>query len=460
MSSPIHSLSQVLADASEGAWVEVQGWVRTLRESKGIFFLMIYDGSSAAHVQAVGDPNQFSLGELHTGVSLRISGVWTPSRGAKQAYDILIDKMEILGKCSPDEYPLQPKRHSLAFLREHVDLRVRTQTFGAIFRLRHHAACAIHDFFRERGFIHIHTPLLTHSDAEGAGETFQVTAPEKEDFFGRKIHLTVSGQLEAEMLMMGLGKVYNFAPSFRAENSNTPRHLAEFWMVEAEMAFHNLEDSVVCAENLLNSVLSYVLKHGASDLEILNAYHRHENKGSSKFRDLREKIERVLSDPFVLISYTEAFEILRKSAPQKKGKFVYPIDNWGVSLQTEHEKYLVEKHGHIPVIIRDYPKSAKPFYMSLNEDNKTVAGMDILFPEIGELIGGSQREEREDILRSRISEQNIPEESLSSYLNTRRFGTVPHSGFGLGFERFLQFLTGMSNIRDVIPFPRSPGSAA
>ena len=406
-----------------------------------------------------------------------VSGALIESQGSGQNVELNATNIEVIGKADPEKYPLQSKRHSLEFLREIAHLRPRTNTLSAVYRIRHALIFAVHKFFTEKGFINVHTPVITASDAEGAGEMFKVTAmdlnnlPRKDDsqidftkdFFGREANLTVSGQLEAELAASALSDVYTFGPTFRAENSNTARHLAEFWMIEPEMAFYDLEDSMSLAEEFVKYLVKYALEKCGDDLEFLNQREIEEDK-NKPMQDrnelgLLERLQFVIDNEFIRINYTDAIDVLMNSKPNKKGKFQFPIMEWGVDLQSEHERYLVENHFKKPVIIFDYPKEIKAFYMRMNDDGKTVAAMDVLFPGIGEVIGGSQREERLDELKKRIKENGINESDLWWYLDIRRFGTVPHSGFGLGFERFVQFTTGMTNIRDVIPFPRTPGNA-
>ncbi|RMG78596.1 MAG: asparagine--tRNA ligase [Bacteroidetes bacterium] len=460
-----------------GKPVEVSGWVRTKRESKNVAFIALNDGSCLTSLQIVADWSKISedvLKEIHTGTSVVVKGQLVESQGKGQKVEVLAESLKILGKADPDEYPLQPKRHSLEFLREIAHLRFRTNTFGAVFRIRHSLAFAVHKYFNDRDFFYIHSPIITGSDAEGAGEMFQVTTldlqnvPKTEsgevdyskDFFAKPANLTVSGQLEAELAAMGLSKVYTFGPTFRAENSNTTRHLAEFWMIEPEMAFYDIHDNMDLAEDFLKYCIRYVLENNPEDLAFLEKRLLDEEKtkpqNERSAKPLIEKLKTVIETEFERITYTEAVDILKNSKPNKKKKFQYPVNEWGVDLQSEHERYLVEKHFQKPVIIRDYPKEIKAFYMRLNEDGKTVRGMDVLFPGIGEIIGGSQREERLDYLMEGIKRFHIPEETMWWYIETRKFGSVPHSGFGLGFERLVQFVTGMSNIRDVIPFPRYP----
>ena len=458
----------------------VMGWVRTKRSNKHVTLIAINDGSCIQNYQCVADPELIPddvLRKANTGACLKITGTIVASQGAGQSTEIQATAIVILGEADPDKFPIQPKKHSLEFLRENAHLRMRTNTFGAIFRVRHQLSFAIHQYFHKKGFVYIHSPIVTASDAEGAGETFQVTTldlnnPPKneaggidfqEDFFGRATNLTVSGQLEGELAAMALSEVYTFGPTFRAENSNTTRHLAEFWMVEPEMAFFDAEDNQNLAEDFLQFIIGFALKHCKEDLEFLDK--RAAEEDSVKKADQRsdmgllERLSFVTQNEFVRITYTEAFEILKASKPNKKKKFAYLIEEWGTDLQSEHERFLVEKHFKKPVIITDYPKEIKSFYMKQNEDGKTVAAMDILFPGIGEIVGGSQREENLEKLSQRMDELEISKEEMWWYLDTRKFGTTPHAGFGLGFERLVLFVTGMSNIRDVIHFPRTPGNA-
>ncbi|HPQ22445.1 MAG TPA: asparagine--tRNA ligase, partial [Saprospiraceae bacterium] len=406
------------------------------------------------------------------------TGLLVESQGRGQKVELKAESIEILGDADPEKYPLQPKKHSLEFLREIAHLRFRTNTFGAVFRIRHGVAFAIHQFFHERGFVYLHSPIITGSDAEGAGEMFQVSTlnldnvPKneqgnvdfKKDFFGKATNLTVSGQLEAELAALALGQVYTFGPTFRAENSNTSRHLAEFWMIEPEVAFADLNDDMDLAEDMLKYVMKYILDHYQEDLNFLEQRLADEEKTKPQNErsplPLKEKLLFCVDNDFERLSYTEAINILKNCKPNKKGQFQYIIEDWGADLQSEHERYLVEKHFNKPVILTDYPKNIKAFYMKVNEDGKTVRAMDILFPGIGEIVGGSQREERYEVLVERMKEMHIPEEEMYWYLDTRKYGTCPHAGFGLGFERLVQFITGMTNIRDVIPFPRFPGNAA
>ncbi len=456
--------------------ITVMGWVRTFRNNQ---FIALNDGSSNDQLQIVLELGKFDDGllkKITTGASVKATGLLLESPGKGQKVELKASALEILGESDPEKFPLQPKKHSLEFLREIAHLRFRTNTFGAVFRLRHGLAFATHQFFQERGFIYLHTPVITATDAEGAGEMFKVTTlpfdstPRtesgdvnfREDFFGRATNLTVSGQLEGELAAMGLGEIYTFGPTFRAENSNTARHLAEFWMIEPEMAFYDLEDNMDLAEAFVRYLIHYSLKNNRADLEFLDQRLAEEEKqklqAERNDQGLIEKLESVANQNFQRISYTEAIDILRDSSSYKKKKFKYDVA-WGIDLQSEHERYLVEKHFKKPVIVTGYPKEIKAFYMRQQEDGKTVAAMDILAPGIGEIVGGSQREERLDKLEARMREMDIPLEQMWWYLDTRRFGTVPHSGFGLGFERMVQFVSGMSNIRDVIPFPRTPKNA-
>lgn len=470
-------IGEILKSEAQNQSIMVFGWVRTFRSNR---FIAVNDGSCLANLQAVVDFEKFDeaiLKRITVGAAIQLEGNLTPSLGSGQNVELTVTKINILGDSDPSVYPLQPKKHSLEFLRQIAHLRFRTNTFSAIFRIRHHVAFAIHHFFHQRGFYYLHSPIITGSDAEGAGEMFRVTTLDlnklprtdnneidfKEDFFGKSTNLTVSGQLEGELAAMALGQVYTFGPTFRAENSNTPRHLAEFWMIEPEVAFFDLNDNMDLAEDLLISVIKSVMVSCAEDLKFLSEREIEEDKQKPQLErnemPLLERLQFCLDHKFERISYTEAIEILKNSTPNKKGKFQFPIKEWGADLQSEHERYLVEKHFKKPVILTNYPKEIKAFYMRQNEDEKTVAAMDILFPGIGEIIGGSQREERLDRLEKRMNEMHIPTEEMSWYLDTRRFGTCPHAGFGLGFERLILFITGMSNIRDVIPFPRFPGSA-
>ena len=471
-------LKALLATTPAGQEVTVQGWVRTFRANR---FIALNDGSTLRNLQCVVDFENFDedlLKEVTTGAALKISGRYVESQGKGQAAEIQVEALHVYGTADPESYPIQPKKHSFEFLREKAHLRVRTATFSAVMRVRAALAFGVHKFFQEEGFHYVNTPIITGSDAEGAGEMFRVSTLDaknpplneagevnhQEDFFGKETHLTVSGQLEAETYAMGLGEVYTFGPTFRAENSNTTRHLAEFWMIEPEMAFYDLDDNMDLAEKFIKSVLRYVLENCQEDLAFLDERFAKEESSKPKQErsemGLLEKINFVVNNDFKRLSYTEAIEILRNSKPNKKKKFTYPIDAWGADLQSEHERYLVEKHFKTPVVLFDYPAKIKAFYMRMNEDGKTVRAMDILFPGIGEMVGGSQREERLDVLKERIATMGIEEEELWWYLELRKFGTAPHSGFGLGFERLVLFTTGMGNIRDVIPFPRTPQNAS
>jgi len=469
-------ISDLLAQQPIGETVTVMGWVRTKRGSKNVAFIALNDGSTIKNIQIVAELaniDEALVDRATTGAAIAVVGNVVASQGSGQTIEITCNQLEILGDANPEEYPLQPKKHSLEFLREIAHLRFRTNTFSAVARIRHAMTYAIHSFFNERGFYNIHTPLLTATDGEGAGEMFQVTTlnmanpPKnedgsinfKEDFFGKPANLAVTGQLEAELAALALSQVYTFGPTFRAENSNTTRHLAEFWMIEPEVAFADNNDNMDLAESMLKYCVKYALENCMDDLEFLSKRLQEEEKSKpqdQRSMELIEKLNFVLTNDFERITYTEAIDILKNSKPNKNKKFQYIIDEWGADLQSEHERYLVEKHFKKPVIITDYPAAIKAFYMKLNDDGKTVKAMDILFPGIGEIVGGSQREERYDVLKQKIAQFNIPEESVWWYLETRKFGTVPHAGFGLGFERLLLFVTGMTNIRDVIPFPRTP----
>jgi asparaginyl-tRNA synthetase len=458
--------------------VNAKGWVRTKRGNKQIAFIALNDGSTIHNIQIVIDLANFDenlVKNITTGASLSVNGTLVKSMGQGQNVEIQAKEIEVYGTADPETYPLQKKGHTLEFLREIAHLRFRTNTFGAVFRIRHAMAFAIHKYFNDNNFYYLHTPIVTGSDAEGAGEMFRVSTFEPgneprtedgkidytEDFFGKETNLTVSGQLEAELGATALSNVYTFGPTFRAENSNTPRHLAEFWMVEPEMAFYDIKDNMDLAEDMLKYLVKYAIDNCIDDLKFLETRLLDEEKNkpqNERSMPLIEKLESILNNSFERLTYTEAVEILKNSKPAKKGKFQFPVE-WGIDLQSEHERYLVEKHFQKPVILIDYPKDIKAFYMKQNDDNKTVRAMDILFPGIGEIIGGSQREENYDKLCARIKEMGIPEKDMWWYLETRKFGTVPHSGYGLGFERLVLFVTGMSNIRDVIPFPRTPKNA-
>ncbi|WP_340065034.1 asparagine--tRNA ligase [Ascidiimonas aurantiaca] len=457
--------------------VLIKGWVRTFRSNR---FIALNDGSTIHNIQCVVDFDTFDeslLKRITTGAAIEVKGTLVESQGKGQKIEIQVSELTVLGDSDPEEYPIQPKKHSLEFLREKAHLRVRTNTFGAVMRVRSRLAFAVHDYFQKNGFFHVHTPIITGSDAEGAGEMFRVTTLDAKnppltedgsvdfsrDFFGKETNLTVSGQLEAENFAMALGKVYTFGPTFRAENSNTSRHLAEFWMIEPEVAFIDLAGNMDLAEDFIKYVIQYVLDHCKDDLVFLEKRLADEEKGKPQQErsemTLIQKLRFVLDNHFKRVSYTEAIDILKNSKPNKKKKFQYVIEGWGADLQSEHERYLVEKHFKCPVILFDYPANIKAFYMRLNEDGKTVRAMDILFPGIGEIVGGSQREERYEVLKQKIADLDIDEEELWWYLELRKFGTAVHSGFGLGFERLVQFVTGMTNIRDVIPFPRTPQNA-
>ena len=447
----------------------IRGWVRTFRANR---FIAINDGSCLANMQCIVDFEQVSedvLAEINTGAAVEITGTFVESQGKGQKYEIQASNINILGVSNADEYPIQPKKHSLEFLREKAHLRVRTNTFGAVMRVRAALSFAVHQYFTQNGFYQVHTPIITGSDAEGAGEMFRVTTKDPEqnddkpDFFGKETNLTVSGQLEAETYAMGLGKVYTFGPTFRAENSNTSRHLAEFWMIEPEVAFNDLEDNMDLAEDFIKSVLGYVLENCKEDLGFLDQRFAKEEAIKPEIKrspmGLLERLQFVTQNQFKRVSYTEAIDILKNSKPNKKKKFKYTVDGWGIDLQSEHERYLVEKHFTSPVIIFDYPAEIKAFYMRMNEDGKTVRAMDVLFPSVGEMVGGSQREERLDRLIERMKSMDVDLKELWWYLDLRRFGTAIHAGFGLGFERLVLYTTGMNNIRDVIPYPRTPLSA-
>ena len=471
-------IKEILKNGKPGEKINAKGWVRTKRGSKNVNFVALNDGSTIHNLQVVIEVSAFDeemLKDITTGAAISVNGELVESAGSGQNIELNALKIELLGKADPEKYPIQPKKHSLEFLRENAHLRFRTNTFSAVFRIRHAMAFAIHKYFNEKGFNYLHTPIITASDAEGAGQMFHVSTlnPKNppltedgeidysKDFFGRPTNLTVSGQLEGELGALALGEIYTFGPTFRAENSNTTRHLAEFWMIEPEMAFYDLNDNMDLAEEFLKYCIKYALEHCADDLQFLADRLKQEEKDKpqdQRSMDLIEKLEFVLNNDFVRITYTEAIEILMNSKPYKKKKFQFPVE-WGIDLQSEHERYLVEKHFKCPVILTDYPKNIKAFYMKQNDDGKTVRAMDVLFPQIGEIIGGSQREENLEKLETRMKEMDIPVGEMWWYLDTRRFGTVVHSGFGLGFERFMLFVTGMGNIRDVIAFPRTPKSA-
>ena len=472
-----NSVAELLKSGSVLQEVIIKGWVRTFRSNR---FIALNDGSTINNIQCVIDfentPEE-TLKRITTGAAISIKGIIAESQGKGQSVEIQVSNIEILGDSNADEYPIQPKKHSFEFLRENAHLRVRTNTFSAVMRVRSKLSFAVHKYFQDNGFNYVNTPIVTGSDAEGAGEMFRVTsfednkAPVTEDgkidytkdFFGKETNLTVSGQLEAEAYAMALGKVYTFGPTFRAENSNTTRHLAEFWMIEPEVAFMDLDGNMDLAEDFIKSVLTYVLEHCKEDLAFLDERFMQEEKTKPQLQrsemSLLEKLKFVADNNFKRVSYTEAIDILRNCKPNKKKKFQYPIYDWGADLQSEHERFLVEKHFKCPVILYDYPADIKAFYMRLNEDGKTVRAMDVLFPGIGEMVGGAQREERYDVLVEKMKAMNIDEKELWWYLDLRKFGTAVHSGFGLGFERLVQFTTGMGNIRDVIPFPRTPQNA-
>ncbi|WP_295812984.1 asparagine--tRNA ligase [uncultured Apibacter sp.] len=477
-----YSIKELLAKGKDALQEEVivRGWVRSFRSNQ---FIALNDGSGQNNIQIIINYNNFdteTLKQITTASSLYVEGMVTESKGAGQDIEVVANVIKVYGFANPEEVQetiLQPKRHSLEKLREQAHLRFRTNTFAAVMRVRNALSFAIHQYFNKNGFCYINTPIITGSDAEGAGEMFTVTNLNLEnipkdtdgktdfsqDFFGKKTNLTVSGQLEAETAAMGLGKVYTFGPTFRAENSNTTRHLAEFWMVEPEVAFYDLDDDMNLAEDFLKYCIQYAIEHCKEDLDFLNKRFEDEQKQKPKEeksdQNLLEKLDFVLKNKFIRLSYTEAIEILKNSKPNQKKKFKYLIDEWGADLQSEHERYLVEKHFKSPVVLYDYPAKIKAFYMRLNDDHKTVRAMDVLFPGIGEIIGGSQREERIEVLKQKMQDMNIDEKELWWYLDTRKFGTVPHSGFGLGLERLVLFVTGMGNIRDVIPFPRTPKNA-
>ncbi|WP_108424952.1 asparagine--tRNA ligase [Flagellimonas amoyensis] len=472
-----YSIKELLTKQPVGDSVEVNGWVKTFRSNR---FIALNDGSTIHNLQCVVDfenADEALLKQVTTGAALKISGTLVESQGKGQTVEIQATAIFVHGTADPETYPIQPKKHSLEFLREKAHLRVRTNTFSAVMRVRSVLSFAIHSYFQQNGFYYMHAPIITGSDAEGAGEMFRVSTLDAkkppvdengevdftEDFFGKETNLTVSGQLEAETYAMALGKVYTFGPTFRAENSNTSRHLAEFWMIEPEVAFNDLAANMDLAEDFIKWIIQYVLDHCKDDLEFLEGRLSDEEKTKPQNErsemTLLEKLKFVVENNFKRVSYTEAIDILRNSNPNKKKKFQYLIDEWGADLQSEHERYLVEKHFKCPVILFDYPANIKAFYMRLNEDGKTVRAMDVLFPGIGEIVGGSQREERLDVLQQKIKALDIDEKELWWYLDLRRFGTAVHSGFGLGFERMVQFVTGMGNIRDVIPYPRTPQNA-
>ena len=457
--------------------VEIKGWVRTFRAKR---FIALNDGSTLHNIQCVVDfenTEEATLKRITTGAAVSIVGELIESQGKGQSVEIIVKSLDILGDSDPETYPIQPKKHSFEFLRENAHLRTRTNTFSAVMRLRSSLSFAVHKYFNDNGFNYMHTPIITGSDAEGAGEMFRVSTlnqkkppltengdiDHSQNFFGKDTNLTVSGQLEAETYAMSLGKVYTFGPTFRAENSNTSRHLSEFWMIEPEVAFMDLAGNMDLAEDFMKSVIAYVLEHNADDIAFLDKRLFEEEKTKPQAQrselTLLDKLKFVVDNNFKRVSYTEAIDILRNSKPNKKKKFNYIIEEWGADLQSEHERFLVEKHFKCPVILFDYPANIKAFYMRLNEDGRTVRAMDILFPGIGEIVGGSQREERLDVLKEKMAVLDIPEEELWWYLDLRKYGTAVHSGFGLGFERLVMFVTGMTNIRDVIPYPRTPQNA-
>jgi len=473
----LSTVSELLSQDANLQQIEIKGWVRTFRANR---FIALNDGSTINNIQCVVDfenTDEALLKRITTGAAVHIKGELIESQGKGQRVEIKAISIEILGDSDPETYPIQPKKHTFEFLRENAHLRTRTNTFSAVMRLRSSLSFAIHKYFNDNGFYYMHTPIITGSDAEGAGEMFRVSALDaknpplndegkvdfEKDFFGKETNLTVSGQLEAETYAMSLGKVYTFGPTFRAENSNTSRHLSEFWMIEPEVAFMDLAGNMDLAEDFMKSVISYLLDNNRDDLEFLDKRLLDEEKTKPQAErsamSLIEKLKFVVDNNFMRVSYTEAIDILRNSKPNKKKKFKYLIKDWGTDLQSEHERFLVEKHFKCPVILFDYPANIKAFYMRLNEDGKTVRAMDILFPGIGEIVGGSQREERLDVLKEKMAALNISEEELWWYLDLRKYGTAVHSGFGLGFERLVMFATGMGNIRDVIPYPRTPQNA-
>ena len=470
-------IKSVFESKNIGDNISINGWVKTFRSNR---FIALNDGSCLEDIQCVINFEEFDkeiLSKINTGTSLNIGGEIVKSQGKGQNIEISVKEINILGLSNPDEYPIQPKKHSFEFLRDNAHLRVRTKTISSVMRIRSELSYAIHKFFNENNFYYVHTTIITGSDAEGAGEMFRVTTlnlnkvPKDsdgkidftKDFFSKETNLTVSGQLEAESMALGLGKVYTFGPTFRAENSNTSRHLAEFWMIEPEMAFYELDDNINLAEQFIKYIIKYVYDKCKNEIVFLsNRLEKEEQNIPKNERNdfsLEERINFVINNDFVRITYSEAFDILKNSKPNKKGKFKFPLNEWGVDFQSEHERFLVEKYFKCPVVVYDYPSKIKAFYMRMNDDKKTVKAMDILFPGIGEIVGGSQREERIDVLKERIKSLNIDEKELWWYLDLRKFGTVKHSGFGLGLERLILFITGMGNIRDVIPFPRTPKNA-
>ena len=469
-------IKEILKLKPKNQLVTAEGWVKNFRANK---FISLNDGSTIQNIQCVIDFENFDysiIKKINTGASLLIKGKLVKSVGSGQEIEVLVVDIKIYGESHPEKYPIQPKKHSFEFLRENAHLRIRTTTFGAIMRIRSKLSYATHKFFQNENFQYVNTPIITSNDAEGAGEMFRVTtldpkSPPLEknnvdftkDFFSKKTHLTVSGQLEAESYALGLGKVYTFGPTFRAENSNTTRHLSEFWMIEPEMAFFNLEDNIDLAEQFVKYILNFILENCINDLTFLEQrlYDEEKNKPKNERNEMKliDKLKFVIDNKFERISYSEAFEILKNCSKNRKKKFKFLVNEWGIDFQSEHERYLVEKHFKKPVVIFNYPSKSKAFYMRLNDDEKTVAAMDVLFPGIGEIIGGSQREERLKVLKNRMDQFSVSHDDLWWYKDLRRFGTVPHSGFGLGFERIVLFATGMNNIRDVIPFPRTPNNA-
>ncbi len=472
-----HTVAELLSNTKTPIEIEIKGWVRTFRANR---FIALNDGSTIHNIQCVinfEDTDPKLLKRITTGASVSIQGTLVKSQGKGQSLEVQVNAIQVLGDSDPDTYPIQPKKHSFEFLRENAHLRTRTNTFSAVMRLRSSLSFAVHSYFNSNGFYYMHTPIITGSDAEGAGEMFRVSTLDQKkpplteqgevdhskNFFGKDTNLTVSGQLEAETYAMSLGKVYTFGPTFRAENSNTSRHLSEFWMIEPEVAFMDLAGNMDLAESFMKYVINYILEHNPDDIKFLEDRLLQEEKNKPQAErsemTLSDKLRFVVDNNFKRVSYTEAIDILRQSKPNKKKKFKYLINEWGADLQSEHERFLVEKHFKCPVILFDYPANIKAFYMRLNEDGKTVRAMDILFPGIGEIVGGSQREERLEVLKEKMAALHIPEEELWWYLDLRKYGTAVHSGFGLGFERLVMFATGMSNIRDVIPYPRTPQNA-
>lgn len=476
----VKRIIQIIKDSKLKSKVNIKGWIRTCRDSKNVIFIALNDGSTIKNLQIVVNPESITeqiKKELNTGACIEVSGIIEESKGKNQNIELLANKINILGSASAEEYPLQPKKHSLEFLRTISHLRMRTNTFSAVFRIRNALSFAIHKFFNENDFVYLNSPIITSCDAEGAGEMFTISSFDldnipkiksgevdyKQDFFGKKVSLTVSGQLVGEMGAMALGQIYTFGPTFRAENSNTSRHLAEFWMIEPEMAFYDLKDNIDLAENFLQYIIKYVLQNCKDDLEFLNKRHSdiQKTKPQNEREDnaLIEKLEFISTTDFERVTYSEAFDILRNSPKNKKKKFNYLVNEWGIDLQSEHERYLTEKYFKKPVVVTNYPRDIKAFYMYQNDDNKTVAAMDILVPGIGEIVGGSQREHRSDKLIESMKRMKVDQDQLNWYLDSRKFGSAIHSGFGLGLERMVQLITGMENIRDVIPFPRTPGKA-